>query len=189
MRRVIITGGIGSGKSVVSHMLLVMGYPVYDCDSRAIDIIDTDSSLKAAIVELLGKQAYDKNGHYDRQWVAQQVFTDRSLLDKINNLVHPAVLRDIERWSQQQSGSYCFVETALMRQSGLNMLADVIWRVTAPDTLRIDRVRRRSGLTAHQVMERIEAQRSKEAPFDEEIVLVNDGCRPLLPQVMAALQA
>ena len=87
MRRVIITGGIGSGKSVVSHMLLVMGYPVYDCDSRAIDLIDTDSSLKAAIVELLGKQAYDKNGHYDRQWVAQQVFTDRSLLDKINNLV------------------------------------------------------------------------------------------------------
>lgn len=187
MRRIIITGGIGSGKSMVSRMLLVMGFPVYDCDSQAIRLIDCDEQLKHDIVALLGTEAYDLTGHYNREWVAERVFGNRQLLDQINALVHPAVIRDIQRWSLSLSTSMCFVETALMRQSGLNKMADCIWRVDAPDELRIARVQRRSALTAGQIAQRIDAQRRKEAPFDHETVLVNDGLRPLLPQVIDAI--
>ena len=187
MTHVIITGGIGSGKSVVSRMLTVMGYPVYDCDSQAITLIDHDLQLRADIVALLGSEAYDAQGHYNRHWVATRVFGNRTMLEQINALVHPAVIRDINRWTQGLDCSMCFVETALMRQSGLNLMADAIWRVTAPDDVRILRVVRRSGLTASQVAQRIEAQRSKEAPFDGETVLVNDNSRTLLTQVLEAL--
>jgi len=187
MKRVIVTGGIGSGKSMVCRMLQVMGYPVYDCDSQAIRLINDDTQLKCDITTLLGSRAYDSQGRYDRAWVAARVFADPQLLQQINALVHPAVLCDIDRWAARQCGLASFVETALMRQSGLNIGADAIWRVTAPTDVRIARVRRRSGLSERQIAERIAAQHSKEAPFDGEVTLVNDDHQPLLPQLIQAL--
>lgn len=186
-KRVIITGGIGTGKSVVSTMLKVMRYPVYDCDSMALKLMNEDTALVEQITRLLGVQAYDRQRRYDRIWVASKVFEQPVLLDRLNALVHPAVARDIDRWQQSASADIVFVETALMRQSGLHEHADAIWRVTAPDTLRVLRVQRRSGLTAEQVGKRIEAQRLKEIPCQGEVVLNNDGVTPLMPQLIDAL--
>ena len=188
MTRVVITGGIGSGKSVVSHIVAVMGIPVYDCDSEAIRLLHVDDSLRRDVIALLGLEAYDRQGGYDRRWVGNRVFAQPQLLEQLNALVHPAVARDIGRWASEQESDLVMIETALMRQSGLNKMADAIWRVVAPDEVRVARVRQRSGLTAHQVQERIEAQRRKESPFDGEVILVNDGVKALLPQVFNALE-
>ena len=184
MRRIIITGGIGSGKSMVSRMLRVMGYPVYDCDSQAMRLIHENEQLRCEIVALLGAQAYDVQGHYNRQWVSDKVFANPVLLQKLNDCVHPAVARDIERWIQGYSTDCVFVETALLRQSGLIIMADDVWRVTAPEQLRIKRVQHRSDLTEQQVRKRILAQQQREAPYPDERIIVNDECLPLLPQIL-----
>ena len=188
MIRVVITGGIGSGKSVVSRIAAVMGIPVYDCDSEAIRLLHINDSLRRDVIALLGQEAYDEQGRYDRRWVGNRVFAQPSLLERLNALVHPAVALDINRWASEQECDIVMIETALMRQSGLNNMADVVWRVVAPDEVRVARVQQRSGLTAHQVQDRIEAQRRKESPFDGEVILVNDGVKALLPQVFNAIQ-
>lgn len=184
MKRVIITGGIGSGKSMVSQMLRVMGYPVYDCDSQAMRLIHEDDRLRCEIISLLGPHAYDAQGNYNRQWVSQRVFAEADLLKNLNGCVHPAVARDIERWSEQQNSDQVFVETALLRQSGLIVTADDVWRVTAPESMRIARVQQRSGLTEQQVKQRITSQQQRETPFPGEHIIVNDGQHPLLPQIL-----
>lgn len=184
MRRVIITGGIGSGKSMVSQMLRVMGYPVYDCDSQAMRLINEDAQLRHEIIALLGPQAYDQQGNYNRSWVSGQVFAHRDLLQRLNGCVHPAVARDIEQWAQRHNSTLVFVETALLRQSGLIVTADAVWRVTAPESLRVSRVMQRSALTEQEVMQRIVAQQQREAPYPDEHIIVNDERRPLLPQII-----
>lgn len=184
MRRVIITGGIGSGKSMVSQMLQVMGYPVYDCDSQAMRLIHEDEQLRCEIISLLGPQAYDAQGCYNRQWVSEQVFANPDLLKRLNACVHPAVVRDIERWAERQNSDPIFIETALLRQSGLIVMTDDIWRVTSPEPLRIARVQRRSALTEQQVRQRMIAQQLREESYPDEHVLVNDERKPLLPQIL-----
>lgn len=184
MKRIIITGGIGSGKSMVSQMLRVMGYPVYDCDSQAMRLIHDDKLLRHDIIALLGSQAYDAHGCYNRQWVSGQVFANPDLLLKLNGCVHPAVARDIEQWVRWQTTDNIFIETALLRQSGLIIMAHDVWRVTAPEQLRIERVQHRSQLTNQQVKQRILSQQLREAPFPDERIIVNDERQPLLPQIL-----
>ena len=184
MRRVIITGGIGSGKSMVSQMLRVMGFPVYDCDSQAMRLIHEDEQLRCEIIALLGTQAYDAHGNYNRQWVSDQVFANPDMLRRLNACVHPAVIRDIERWTERQNSDLVFIETALLRQSGLIVMSHDVWRVTAPEALCIARVQRRSALTEQQVRQRINSQQQREAAFPDEHIIVNDERHPLLPQIM-----
>lgn len=169
---------------MVSHILRVMGYPVYDCDAQAIRLIHDDCQLRQDIVALMGEKAYDEQGRYDRQWVGERVFLDRTLLLQLNALVHPAVARDIERWLETQRTTRAFVETALLRQSGLIAIADEVWRVDAHEQLRIQRVMRRSALTEQQVRDRIAAQQAREMPYPDEHIIVNDERQPLLPQIL-----
>ncbi len=94
---VIITGGIGSGKSMVSQLLKVMGYTVYDCDSRAKKLMLTDATLKGQLTELLGPETYAADGQLNRPYVASRIFGNQELLGQMNALVHPAVAADIRR--------------------------------------------------------------------------------------------
>lgn len=189
MSRIIaITGGIGSGKSIVSRLLNVMGFPVYDCDSRAITVIQHDCEVKNRLIRLLGEKTYDATGHYDRAWVGQQVFGNPQLLQQVNAIVHPAVMRDLNQWQEEcQELPAVFVETALLRQSGLGEKVDRIWRIVAPEQLRIARVQQRNSISREAVVQRIDAQNQKEKPYDNEVTIVNDGCTPVMKQVIAAL--
>ena len=94
---IIITGGIGSGKSMVSQLLKVMGYTVYDCDSRAKELMLTDAALKGQLTELLGPETYTADGQLNRPYVASRIFGNQKLLGQMNALVHPAVAADIRR--------------------------------------------------------------------------------------------
>lgn len=190
MRLIAITGGIGSGKSVVSRLVNVMGFQVYDCDSRAKQLMTQDSMVRQQLAEAFGEETYLNDGSLNRAHLSAVVFSDPNALTRLNAIVHPATATDLIRWAEEQAdagATIAFVETALLRTAGLDRVVDDVWHVTAPEQLRIDRVMTRSGLTAAQVKERIAAQRDEDTLADGEHILVNDNITPLLPQVIKLL--
>ena len=191
MKLIAITGGIGSGKSVVSRLVKVMGYEVYDCDSRAKALMTEDSMVRQQLAEAFGEETYLNDGSLNRAHLSAAAFGDPTALSRLNAIVHPATATDLISWADEQAdagATVAFVETALLRTSGLDRVVDEVWHVTASDQVRIDRVMARSGLTADQVKERMAAQRDEEAPADGEQVLVNDNVTALLPQVIKLLE-
>ena len=191
MKLIAITGGIGSGKSVVAHMVQVMGHEVYDCDSRAKALMTDDAEVRQLLVDAFGKETYLDDGALNRQHLSHVAFADSTALARLNGIVHPATARDMQRWAGAQAAlgaKTAFVETALLRTSGLDQLVDEVWHVTAPDDVRIDRVMARSGLTSEQVRERMAAQRIEESVMEGEQVIINDNDTALLPQVTRLLQ-
>ena len=191
MKLIAITGGIGSGKSVVARMVQVMGHEVYDCDSRAKALMTDDALVRDQLVEAFGKDTYLDDGSLNRQHLSRVAFADDNALARLNGIVHPATARDMQRWAGEQAAlgaDTAFVETALLRTSGLDRLVDEVWHVTAPDDVRIDRVMARSGLTSEQVKERMAAQLIEESVMDGEQVIINDNDTALLPQVTRLLQ-
>ena len=126
-RRIGITGPIGSGKSYVAQYLTRWGYPVYDADTRAKRLVEVDSTLRKRIVSLLGEEAYDAQGHYNRRMVASRVFADQSLLAELNALIHPAVLADYEAWCDLASyGTMIFFESALLPRLSWQSYLDAV---------------------------------------------------------------
>ena len=191
MHLIAITGGIGSGKSVVSHIVQVMGYEVYDCDSRAKALMTTDVQVREQLVKAFGKDTYFADGSLNRQHLSQVAFGDDEALARLNSIVHPATARDMMQWRDEQmarGAAVAFCETALLRTAGLDRVVDGVWHVTAPDQVRVSRVMARSGLTAQQVMDRMAAQALEESVAAVEQVIVNDKDTPLLPQVTRLLQ-
>ena len=190
MRLIAITGGIGSGKSVVSRVVRVMGYGVYDCDSRAKSLMTQDPMVRQQLMEAFGKEVYLADGSLNRAHLSA-AFTDPSALARLNAIVHPATATDLINWADEQAeagAEIAFVETALLRTACLDRVVDDVWHVTAPDQVRIDRVIARSGLTAAQVKERMAAQRDEEAPADGEHIIINDNVTALLPQIVNELE-
>lgn len=186
MRLIAITGGIGSGKSVVARMVQTMGYPVYDCDSRAKALMTADAEVRQALTEAFGEQTYLADGSLNREHLSAVAFSDSQALARLNAIVHPATARDMMRWAERQQASgasAAFVETALLRTAGLDRLMDDVWHVTAPADVRITRVMARSGLTAEQVRERMASQTTEDRIADGEQVIVNDNVSPVLPQI------
>lgn len=176
-----ITGGIGSGKSYLAQELAKRGFAVYDCDREAKRIIAEDKAVQAAIIKLLGKEAFI-DGKYNTAYVAQRVFTEPQLLKKLNKIVHPAVKADISR--QSSDVSLLVVESAILFESGLDELCDKIVVVTAPEETRIARTIARdyhneaTPENINKVRARIRAQKeipaSTEVPQGKILTIVND---------------
>lgn len=176
-----ITGGIGSGKSYLAQELAKRGFAVYDCDREAKRIIAEDKAVQAAIIKLLGKEAFI-DGMYNTAYVAQRVFTEPQLLKKLNKIVHPAVKADISR--QSSDVSLLVVESAILFESGLDELCDKIVVVTAPEETRIARTIARdyhneaTPENINKVRARIRAQKeipaSTEVPQGKILTIVND---------------
>lgn len=184
-----ITGGIGSGKSVVCNVLRTLGYEVYDCDLRARAIMDGDEALKKRLADAFGNDIINEDGSLNRQALGTIVFNDPEKLEALNAMVHGDVKDDIVTWRTGHSKqTRLFIETAILYQSGLDKMVDDIWEVTAPEEIRIARVIARNNLTAAQVRARIAAQRFP-VPAQHPPVrhIINDGHRPLLPQILGIL--
>ena len=187
--RIGITGGIGSGKTTVCHIFEALGIPVYYADTRAKWLTTHDPALKKAIVALLGQEAYLAEGTYNRAFVSEQVFHHADTLAALNRLVHPAVERDSATWHAEQAAKgapYTLKEAALMVESGSYRLLDALIAVTAPEAVRIQRVMQRDGLAETAVRARLNNQLPEAAKVAlANYVVVNDGTRLLLPQVLA----
>lgn len=187
MKRIGITGGIGSGKSVISNLLRVMGYRVYDTDSEARRLMNTLPQLKAQLGQTFGDDIY-ADGKLDRPLLASRVFGYPEQIARLNALVHPAVREDFDRWSQGVRGEVCFVESAILYESHLDRLVDEVWLVTAPESLRIERVQQRSGLSADEVKRRMAAQLGEEEKCRQAThVICNDGRESLIATVLSLL--
>lgn len=146
-----LTGGIGSGKTTVAKIIETAGYPVYYSDVRAKELVNEDTYLKERIRDLLGSEAYDEYGFYNRKFVAGLVFENNELLDKLNATIHPAVKHDFESWIAAQNAEMVFKETALLFELHLDDACDKSVLVTADDNMRIKRVMDRDGRTYREV--------------------------------------
>lgn len=184
-RRIAIVGGIGSGKSVVSRILRCMGYAVYDCDSRAKEIMDCDEDIHASLCRDIHPDAVT-GGKIDRHLISEIVFSNPDALARLNSIVHGAVRADIDRWCIAQSTSNhqpVFIETAIPRQSGIYRDVDEIWEVTAPVEERVHRVELRSGLSREQILKRIESQKSEDLDGIPHKTIDNSPESAVLPQL------
>ena len=153
-----LTGGIGSGKSSVAKILETKGYPVYYSDDRAKVIVNEDEVLKDQIKSLLGSEAYDQQGNYDRKFVSNLVFNNTELLEQLNRLIHPAVKLDFEKWWMAQTSEFSFKETALLFELELDKSCYKSLLVTADENLRIKRVMDRDGKTYREVERVVDQQ-------------------------------
>lgn len=160
-RLVCITGGIGSGKSVVSRALRLAGYPVFDCDYEAKRIMDCSADVKGRLCEALGERILRGGGAIDRRVMADIIFSDEEKRKSVNAIVHGAVKDALAGWVDEGDAAVYFVETAIAAESGIDRMCDAIWLVTAPDETRIERVIARNGVDRNEVERRIASQRGE----------------------------
>lgn len=169
-----LTGGIGSGKSVIAKQLREMGFAVYDTDSEAKRLIIEDTSVRKQMEELFGKEVYT-DGVYQTALVAQRVFSNKALLLQLNAIVHPAVKADILRWAEANKNDILFVECAILYQAGFHTICNKVVAVTAPEEVRINRVIARDHTTIDKVRARMRAQEAEKDILHADLVVNNDG--------------
>ncbi|MDR3195046.1 MAG: dephospho-CoA kinase [Tannerella sp.] len=179
-----ITGGIGSGKSLVASLLGTYGMPVYVADEESKQLVATLPVIREQLTALPGGDGiYDANG-LNRRRMAALIFNDPSLLAQVNGIIHPEVARHFRQWLSEQTAPYAVLESAILFESGFDRQVD--WRVTvyAPRALRLQRVMARDGLTEADVLRRMENQWPDEVKkAHSDFVIYNDGSQALIPQI------
>ncbi|MFW6043856.1 MAG: dephospho-CoA kinase [Marinilabiliaceae bacterium] len=184
MHKIGVTGGIGSGKSTVCKIFEVLGIPVYYADDRARALILSDPRIRKGYIELFGEKVY-QNGQLNRKLVADRIFSDRALLEKVNRLVHPVVREDFIQWAVRQDAPYVIEEAAVLLESGGHDLLDFVVVVSAPESLRIQRVAHRDGISEQRIQERIKNQwtdQQRRELADYEVLA--DDRHLVVPQVL-----
>lgn len=169
------TGGIGSGKSIVCDMFAKLGAAVFSADASARTIADTHPGAREKIVELLGNDVYTQAGPLHRALVASRVFGNPDLLEGLNEILHPLVFQEIDRWRETVTAPYALIEAALIFESGLDEVLDYVLVVIASNALRVERTMARDGITRDDVLRRMMHQ----MPNDElkrhaDFILVNE---------------
>ena len=189
MFQVGLTGGIGSGKTLVCGVLEKLGVAVYYADEQARRLMDEDQELKGKISDIFGEEAYI-DGALNRRFLAGRVFGNDKLLSRLNQLVHPVVRRDYTAWLEQQKEvPYVVEEAAILFESGAARWLDLKVLVYAPEQLRISRVMGRDGMDEMQVRERMKHQMDEEKKRAlADIVIVNDDTELLLPRIIEVHQ-
>ena len=185
MKRIGLTGGIGSGKSTVAYIFEVLGIPVYYADAASKRLMNDNQELKNKIKKAFGEDAY-VNESLNREYLSEQVFNDSEKIILLNSIVHPATIKDAEEWMQMQKAPYVIKEAALIFESGSNKGLDYIIGVKSPIELRIKRAMQRDNISAEQVHARMDKQMDEETKIRLcDYVIVNDEQQMLIPQVLA----
>ncbi|MDR2424813.1 MAG: dephospho-CoA kinase [Prevotellaceae bacterium] len=186
MLKIGLTGGIGSGKSLVGKIFAMLDVSVYQSDMAAKRLYDSDNRLREELVALFGKNIYSNSGKLDRTRLAEIVFADSKNLEKINALVHPAVIDDFEHYaaSFDQSVPYLIHESAILYEAGLEHLFNAVINVYAPEDLRIKRIVSR-GADINDAQRRIAAQLPDKIKIERaDYNIVNDDKHLILPQII-----
>jgi len=182
-----VSGGIGTGKSVVCRIFACLGVPVYEADARAKWLSDNAPAIRAEVVELIGEESF-VDGAYNRAYVASRVFSDAQLLHELNHIIHPRVFADGDRWLENHgSEPYVLREAALMNEAGDRNSLDKVIIVTAPLPLRIERIISRDPQRSEQEIRAIiKNQISEEARLKlADFVVDNGDNAALIPQVLS----
>jgi dephospho-CoA kinase len=179
-----LTGGIGSGKSVVAKVFATLGIPVFNADEEAKRIMQTSTEIKTKLIEQFGTDIYNAHG-LDKEKLASIVFNDSFQLQLLNAIVHPVTIQAAKDWAVKQTSPYVIKEAALIFESGAaDGLLKVIG-VTAPLSIRIHRVMQRDGITKDQVDARMRNQISDTIKMRLcDYVIENNNQQMVIPQVL-----
>lgn len=185
MLKIGITGGIGSGKTTVCRVFEILGIPVYYADDESKKILDNDSFVKAAILELFGNKILDEKGTIDRKKLAAFVFSQKEALEKLNTIIHPAVRLHFESWMKKQNAPYILKEAAILFESGAYKQVDKVILVTAPLELKLKRTMSRDNVSREEVLQRMHNQMSDgEKTKRSQYIINNDEQTLLILQVL-----
>lgn len=179
-----VTGGIGSGKSLICKVFEVLNIPVYYADEKAKFLMQNNDILTDKISKLLGQNAY-LNGVLNKSYIADRIFNNAKLLAKLNALVHPAVREDFTKWSDKQNAPYVIEESAIIFEASLNQYFDKTILVVASEETRINRVIKRSKISKEQIQSRIQSQWTDEKKIPlADYVINNSGTNSFILQVL-----
>jgi len=186
MKKIGITGCIGSGKSTVCRIFETLGVPVYNADLRAKYLMIHSPELVAQIKTIFGEDAYFSNGSLNTKFISSKAFSDRSLIEKLDAAVHPFVFLDFDEWCKKFSDQqYIVKEAALIFESGSYKLLDEVIAVTAPEELRIERTISRDKISKEAVLGRMENQFTQEEKIARsQYEIKNNEEDLLIPQVL-----
>lgn len=185
MKKIGITGGIGSGKTVVSNVFKTLGIKVYNADLRSRELLDTDPEIRQKIMFNFGEEIY-RSGKADRTLLAGKVFSDPGALATLNSIMHPGVFRDYEHWTGLfRQEVYTVMEAAIVFESGADKFLDAVILVYSPPETRLERVMRRDKMLRAEVLARMNNQMSDEEKLKmSNYVIYNDEDHSLVRQVL-----
>ncbi|AVM56723.1 dephospho-CoA kinase [Bacteroides heparinolyticus] len=185
-----ITGGIGSGKSIVSHLLQVMGIPVYISDAEAKRLICSDPFIRKGLQALLGKDIYSGNT-LNKQLLASYLFASPEHAQIINGIIHPRVKENFRQWVHHQINTWVVgIESAILVEAGFTDEVDVVVMIYAPEELRISRAIRRDTSSRELIEKRIQSQMNDEKKREyADFVIINDDKTPLIPQILNLMKS
>lgn len=184
MLKVGITGGIGSGKTIVCQVFETLGIPVFYADNAAKSLMENDKELITNIKKHFGEDIYI-NQKLNREKLSNIVFGNREKLHLLNSLVHPATIKHGKDWMERQTSPYIIKEAAILFESGSNKDLDLVIGVFAPKELRIKRVMNRDHITREKVEERMNKQMDEDEKMQLcNFVIVNDDQEAIIPQVL-----
>ena len=193
MKNVGITGGIGSGKSLIGQIFTSLGYRLYEADARAKSLMIENQRIIDGVKNLFGEASYGKDGSLNRAFIGKIVFSDQEKLQQLNAIVHPETGRDYLEWVAATPDDYdkpfVLKEAAILYESGAYKSTDAVLSVYAPQSVRIQRVIDRDQTHAAAVKARMDKQWSEWEKYRRaDFTIINDGNHLLLPQVKAAIQ-
>lgn len=183
-----VTGGIGSGKSVVCRLMGTMGIPVYTSDEETKRLMATDSFIRKELIALIGKDVY-VDGILNKPLLASYLFGSPEHAKQVNGIIHPCVKEDFRQWVQDHSTfPMVGIESAILIEAGFAGEVDVVVMVYAPEEVRIERAVKRDSSSRELIEKRIRSQMSDEEKRKQvDFVIVNDGETPLIPQLLALI--
>ena len=182
-----VTGGIGSGKSLICRIFQCLGVPIYDADFRAKNLMTTDGILIEQIKKEFGTLSYLPDGSLNRAHISQTAFGNPDRLKTLNGLVHPRVALDYGHWvTEHQAKPYVIREAALLFEANVHTLLGKVIVVHAPERLRLERVKARDS---HRTEDEIKAIMKSQWPDEEkmkraDVVILNDDQHLVIPQVL-----
>ena len=150
MIKIGLTGVIGSGKSTAANYFSKLGVPVFFADNSAKKIMNTDSSVKKCLVDLLGSLAYS-NGELNKQFISDKIFNNQNLLKSINSLIHPKVQEDFNLWLTNQTSPYVIYEAALIFENSSEHLFDKIICIKTPLDIIYNRLKERGDYSKNRI--------------------------------------
>ncbi len=185
MIRVGITGGIGSGKSLICQVYSNLGVPVYYADIEARLLMDYDPEIQQELKTILGAACFSQ-GMLNHNKMASAIFSNKSLLNRVNNLIHPRVAAHFSSWCERHAGfPYVIQESAILFESNAYRNFDKIITVTAPEEIRIQRVLTRANMTKEKAASIMRNQLPESEKMSRSHhVIVNDGTELVIPQVL-----
>ena len=189
MLKVGITGGIGSGKTIICQVFRCLGIPVFEADQEARQVAE-EPAIREKIEEIFGIDIY-KDETLDREQVAKVVFGDSNKLEELNAILHPEVQSRFENWlTTRSSDHYVLKEAAILFESGSHKELDFVVNVNAQLEVRVQRVIARDGVSREKLEKRIakqwtDDQRSEIASFNID----NSGTTMLIPQILKIHEA